>query len=301
MMISAPQTSPLRERATLFFLLTLPPLFWAGNFIIGRSVRGEIPPLTLSFYRWVIALVLLLPFAVRAIKNDLNQYWQNRWLILLTSITGISAFNSLIYYGLQFTTATNGIILNSFIPLLISLICWLIFHQKLSTKSWLGMGISFCGVLMIVSHGKWQTLYEMSFNHGDLIIFVAMVCWAIYTLGLKHLPNTMNRLGLTSVQMAIGLIILIPFYWSEVSNGQFPHWNTHAILSMAYIGVVPSVLAYLLYSTAVEKMGPTKAGLSIHLLPVFGVILSLLFLGESFHWFQAAGMFLIFSGITMNK
>ncbi|RQW64335.1 DMT family transporter [Vibrio viridaestus] len=300
MMISTPQTPPFKERAILFFLLTLPPLFWAGNFIIGRSVRGEIPPLTLSFYRWIIALVILLPFAYRSIRRDAPVYWENRWLILLTSVTGISAFNSLIYYGLQFTSANNGIILNSFIPLLISLICWVVFHQKLGIKSWIGMGISFTGVITIVSHGQLATIYNMSFNHGDLIIFVAMVCWAIYTLGLKHLPKNVNRLGLTSVQMAIGMLILIPFYWTEVSLGEVPVWNTHSILSLAYIGVVPSVLAYLLYTTAVERMGPSKAGLSIHLLPVFGVILSMLFLGESLHWFQATGMVLIFIGIAMS-
>lgn len=281
-------------------LLLLPPLFWAGNFIVGRAVRGEIPPLTLAFDRWVIASLLLLPFAFSAMKRDALKYWQHRWIILLTSVTGVTAFNSFIYVGLQTTTATNGLILNSFIPLLVTLFTFIVFHQSLRLKQWMAMAISFVGVMMIVTRASLDVLLNLNFNQGDLIVFCAMICWAIYTLGLKHMPRGMERLGLTTVQMIIGLVVLTPFYLMELATGASPIWNVHSILSLAYIGVVPSVLAYLLYSSAVAKLGPNKASMSIHMIPVFGVVLSILFLGESLHWYQISGMVLIFVGLFLS-
>lgn len=278
-------------------LLVLPPLFWAGNFIVGRAVRHEIPPMTLAFYRWIIASLILLPFSWRIVCRDARLYWQHRWLILGVSLTGITAFNSLVYLGLQTTAAANGIILNSFIPLLIVLLGAMLFRQPLRWQQIAGMLVSFAGVLVIVMRGSWLVLARLSFAHGDIIIFSAMVCWAFYTIWLKRLPVTINRFGLMSVQMSIGLIFLLPFYGWEVMTQAGPVWNLHSLLSLAYVSVVPSVLAYLLYNVCVDRLGPARAGLSIHLIPVFGAILSVLLLGEPLQWYHMAGMLLIFSGI----
>lgn len=281
-------------------LLTLPPLFWAGNFIVGRAVRADIPPLTLSFFRWVIACLILIPFSLNIFRREWRLYWQNRWLVLLSSITGVSAFNSLIYMGLQSTTANNAMILNAFIPLLISLLGVVFLRFKLKAKQWSGLAISLIGVLIIVSHGEWKVLASFSFNRGDLVVFLAMLCWAVYTLILKKIPSSISRLGLTSLQMVLGMICLFPFYLTELQAGMEPNWNMQALLSLAYVGIVPSVLAYLIYNASVERLGPTKAGLSINLLPVFGMLLSALFLGESVYAYQMFGMLLIFLGLTMS-
>lgn len=291
------------QRRTLWItlcLLALPPLFWAGNFIVGRSVRGDIPPLTLSFDRWLIASLVLLPFTYRTLHREWRLYWQYRVRILIAAVTGVAAFNSLIYLGLQTTTASNALILNSFIPLLIMLFGSLFFKLKLAAKQWLGMAISFAGVLSIISRGDWSVLSSLSFSQGDMIVFLAMVCWAIYTLVIQRMPKEINRIGLMSVQMFLGLLVVAPFYAWEAHSGAVPNWNSHTLLALAYVGIVPSVLAYLLYTAGVERLGPAKAGLSIHLIPVFGVLLSIALLGESLHLYQISGMALIFIGILLS-
>ncbi len=293
-------SDPGRSRLVFFLLLSLPPLFWAGNFIVGRSVRLEIPPLQLSFYRWVLAGFLFLPFTIRILHRDWALYIKHKYLIIIASITGISAFNTLIYWGLQSTKANNALILNAFIPLLISLIGVIFADFHLRIKQWAGLVISFVGVLVIISRGELTSLTSLSINHGDAIIFVAMICWAVYTLALKNMPKEINRFGLMSMQMLIGLVFLLPFFLQNVLHGQEALWTAHAILSLCYVGIVPSVIAYLLYTQCIERLGPTKAGMSINLIPVFGVVLSTLFLGETVHAFQAVGMVLIFLGIALN-
>ncbi|WP_296980900.1 MULTISPECIES: DMT family transporter [unclassified Thalassolituus] len=280
-------------------LLLLPPLFWAGNFIIGRAVRDEIPPVTLSLYRWIIASLVLLPFAWKALQRDRQLYWQHRWLILGISLTGITAFNSLIYLGLQSTQAANGIILNSFIPLLIVLLGGLFFGYSVGRLQIVGMVVSFAGVLAIVMRGDTQILASLNFAHGDLILLVAMVVWALYTIGLKAVPAGINRTGLLQVQMATGLVFLLPFWGWELASGQTPVWNMHSVLSLAYVGIVPSVLAYLLYNACVARLGPARAGLSIHLMPLFGAGLSVVYLGEQIHLYHIIGAILIFGGILL--
>jgi len=296
------QTKILNKRHAFvpILLLALPPLFWAGNFIVGRSVRLEIPPLQLSFYRWIIASVILLPYSIKVVRTDWSLYIKHKSLIVLASATGISAFNTLIYWGLQTTTANNALILNSFIPLLISIIGVIFAGLTLRMKQWTGLLISFVGVFTIISRGDLTALTSLSINHGDSIVFIAMICWAIYTFSLKSMPKEINRLGLMSVQMLIGLLFLFPFYLKEMLQGNLAIWNQHSILSLSYVGIIPSVVAYLLYAQCVERLGPTKAGISIHLIPVFGVLLSALFLGEPFHVFQAVGMLLIFIGMVLS-
>ncbi|ELG2041344.1 DMT family transporter [Vibrio fluvialis] len=294
------KSSPKSTLWVTLCLLALPPLFWAGNFIVGRSVRGDIPPLTLSFDRWLIASLVLLPFTYKILRREWRLYWQYRTRIVIASITGVAAFNSFIYLGLQTTTASNALILNSFIPLLIMLFGSLFFKLTLSAKQWLGMSISFVGVLSIISRGEWSVLTSLSFNQGDMIVFLAMVSWAIYTLVIQRMPKEINRIGLMSVQMFLGLLVVLPFYLWEVHSGSLPNWNNHTLLALAYVGIVPSVLAYLLYTAGVERLGPTKVGLSIHLIPVFGVLLSIALLGESLHLYQISGMALIFLGILLS-
>jgi len=282
----------------LFFLL--PPLFWAGNFIVGRAVRNEIPPVTLSFARWVVASIILLPFSYKILLNDWKQYLQTWRLTLITSITGFAAFNSLIYLGLQSTPATNGTILNAFIPILISLFGTLFFGLSVTLRLCAGITLSLCGILTIVSAGNWNNLLALNINHGDFIIFLAMICWAIYTIGLKQLPAGLNRLGLMSVQMMIAIVVLLPFYIWEVQTGPAPVWNYHSISSLLYIGVLPSVGAFLLYMQCVKLLGPAKASLSVHLIPVFGALLSALFLGEYVQLYHLWGIMLIFLGIILS-
>lgn len=280
-------------------LIALPPLFWAGNFIVGRAVRGDIPPMTLSFSRWVIASLLLLPFSWRFLWRDRALYRAHFPLIFAVSVSGVTAFNSLVYLGLQSTAATNGIILNSFIPLLIVLLGALFFGFTVQRRQVVGMLVSFAGVLTIVLRGEWERLATLNVAHGDLIILLAMVCWALYTIWIKKMPVAINRVGLLQVQMALGLLCLMPFFLWEYATQAPAVWHRDSFLAVAYVGIFPSVLAFLLYNACVGRLGPERAGLSIHLMPLFGAVLSVALLGEALHGYHLLGALLIFSGIAL--
>jgi drug/metabolite transporter (DMT)-like permease len=280
-------------------VLALPPLFWAGNFIVARAARGDVPPVTLSFIRWTIALACLLPFAWRYIRRDAPYYRAHWRQVVAVGIPGVTAFNTLVYLGLQYTTATNGMLLNSTIPVLILLLGALLWGRRMVATQALGLIVSTLGVAVVILHGDWSRLIALEFSRGDLIIFVAMVCWAIYTLGLTRVPASVNRLGLLTVQVALTLVLLVPFVIWEVRSGHVPSWSPAAIGAMLYVGIVPSVLATLLYMQGVAMAGPARAGQFIHLLPVYGAVLSTLFLGEVLHLYHAVGFGLILTGIVL--
>lgn len=296
-------TSKSRPAADLIGLLILviPPLLWAGNFVVGRAIRNDVPPMALSFGRWVIAFVCLLPFAWTAMRRDLAAYWQHRWLLLRITLVGVVAFNSLIYLGLHTTTAANGLLLNSFIPVLIVLFGAAFYGQRLRRVEAAGLVLSCFGVLTIILHGEWERLIALRFTGGDLIVFSAMVSWAFYTLWLRKVPAEIDRIGLMGAQIAVGLVILLPPFVWEYAAGARTTWNGAAAAALLYVGIFPSVIAYLLYTFGIGRVGPARAGLFIHLIPVFGAILAVIFLGESLHPYHALGMAAIVTGLACSN
>lgn len=300
--MSSPNPSPSSRHAgvLLILILALPPLFWAGNFIVARAVHAQIPPVTLSLGRWLIALVCILPFAITALRRDYRHYWQYRWRLLAVSTVGVAAFNTLVYTGLHDTTATNGTLLNSCIPIFILLFGALFYQLPLQGRQVLGLAISLCGVMTIIFHGEWSHLLNLRFSQGDLIILLAMVCWAFYTLWLRELPPQLNSIGLMAVQIMIAIILLLPLYLWERQVGQAPQWNADTFWALAYVGIFPSVIAYTLYITGVARAGAAKAGLFIHLMPAFGSVLAMLFLGESLHLYHLLGISAILCGLFIS-
>ncbi|WP_439327789.1 DMT family transporter [Lonepinella sp. BR2357] len=294
--------SNIKRVLPLLPFLILPPLFWAGNFAVGRAVRADIPPYTLSFGRWVIALIVLLPFILKTMQQDWVQYCQYWRRIIIVSVLGVAAFNSLVYKGLHSTTTTNAILLNSCIPVLIMLIGVLFYRQKIKLSQAIGLVISLSGVLVIVLQGQWANFIALSFNTGDIIVFTAMICWAIYTLLMKDIPTSIDRKGLMGVQIMIAVLSLFPlFLWEQLQGEQTMVWRSSTLLGLAYVGIFPSVIAYILYSMAIQKVGPVISGLSIHLMPVFGVLLSVSLLGESLHLYHLCGIGLIALGLVLSQ
>lgn len=280
-------------------LLIFPPLFWAGNFIIGRAVRDTVPPMTLSLWRWVIAMLFILPFAWKYLRRDFHLYRQHKWLIVRLSVVGVVAFTTLVYSGLRETTAANALLLNSFIPVLIAFFGALFYGQKLRGIQNAGLLLSCAGVLVIITHGDSEVLTSLRFSRGDLMVFCAMVSFAFYTLWLRNVPPQIDRLGLMATQIAVALMFLFPLWGLEQSQGLTAHWSPVSIAALFYLGIFPSVLAYLLFNLGVARFGAAQAGLCIHLIPVFGAILAVVFLNESFHLYHAAGMAAILLGIRL--
>lgn len=283
-----------------YSLLIAATLFWAGNFVLARASHASIPPMMLSLVRWAIALLVLLPLGGKTVIKQHALWWPYRKRIVLLALLGIAGFNSLVYWGVQYTVATNAVLLNSFIPILIALLGALFFGLSLRWRQGLGVMLSFAGVLLIVAHGEPLRLLALQVNKGDILVFLAMIAWAVYTLLLRGIPAEVNRLGLLTLLVAIGLVGVFPFFCYEFLHGATVIWSTQTLLTFAYVGTLPSVAAYYFYNVAVAHVGAARAGSFIHLMPAFGALLSVLFLGEHIYWFHFLGIVAILCGVVVS-
>ncbi len=286
-------------RASPYLLLTLANLFWAGNWIVGRAYRDAVPPVALSFWRWTIALLFILPFAWPHLRRDwprIKAAW--RWTIPF-GILSTACYNALCYVGLQYTTVINGLLLNSFIPAVIVFLGWAFLGKRLRPVEAVGIAASFAGVTAIIAHGDVATLATLRLNAGDIWILVSVLAWAAYTLMLPHRPEThpMSFLAATSV---VGLVALAPAYAWEIAAGRVIVPTPAALAGIAYTGVFPAFLGYVFWNRAVAETSPARAGLFLHLMPAFGIVLSMIFLGERPAPYHFAGIVLIFTGIWLN-
>ena len=219
---------------------------------------------------------------------------------MLLGALGAIAFNTMVYVGLQFTEAANSTLFNSIVPVCIVVISWLAFGEGISIRQAAGILISLCGVLVIVSRGSLSTLRELHINIGDLWILAAMLLWAVYTSLLRWRPAELSAPAFLAAMLVFSLPLLLPFYLWELSyRGGFE--VTPAILAtLAYYGTVPSVLAYMMWNRGVAQVGANRAGLIVHLLPIFTIVLSVIFLGETIAAFHYLGAACVFSGIWLT-
>ena len=286
-----------------YLLLTLTALFWSGNMVLGRGIRADVPPLALAFWRWAIAFALVLPLALPHFKAQwplLRQGWK---AVLILGLIGVGGYNTFAYIALQYTSATNAVLLNSFIPIVTIAISWAFLGKHLSRLQAIGVAISLCGALTIIARGNLQVLAHLNLNVGDAWMLLAVLVWAIYTVGLAWRPAGVHPMLMLAALIAVGLAALLPAYLWEMTQGR--HINVHlgSLASLAYVGIFPSFLGYIFYNRGVAEVGASKASLFIHLMPVFGTLLSAAFLGEIPLWYHYLGIALIFTGIwlTMRK
>ena len=281
-------------------LLTLASLFWAANWVVGRAMRNDMAPVAMGFWRWAIALLILLPIAA----PELRRRWhvvRSNWLTLtVLGLLGAVVFNTLIYVGLQYTAATNGVLFNSISPILIILLSWVVARERISRLQTYGVSLSLVGVLTIVARGDIATLAAFHFNRGDLWLITAMFLWAIYTIVLRRRPPELSAMGFLTAMLLFSLPFLLPFYlWEFSVRGGF-RLTPATMAALAYYGTLPSIVAYLFWNRGVAQVGPTKAGLFVHLMPVFGALLAVIFLGERLYAYHYAGAGLIFGGIFLT-
>ncbi|NMG67681.1 EamA family transporter [Azoarcus indigens] len=294
---------PFRSGATLghpYLLLTLTALFWAGNMVMGRAVRADVPPIALAFWRWVIALTLVLPFALPPLRTQwplLRKAWRP---VLILGAVGIGGYNTFAYVALQYTTATSATLLNSFIPVATIALAFLLLGKRLSAMEGWGVLVSLFGVLMLVSHGSLQTLLGLSLNTGDLWMLTAVLTWGLYTVGLQWRPQGVDPMLMLAAFTVVGLIVLAPVYAWELSGGRSINPSLPAIGGILYIGIFPGFLGYVFYNAGVAAVGPNRSSLFIHLMPVFATILAALFLDERPYWYHFAGIALVFVGIILT-
>jgi len=283
-----------------YLLLTLTSLFWSINMVLGRAIRDEVPPLSLAFWRWTIALTLTLPLALPHLRRQwplLRRAWP---AIVILGLLGVGGYNTLAYIALQYTAATNAVLLNSFIPIATITLSWIFLKKQLRGIEWLGVLTSLLGVMIIVARGTVSTFAGLAPNIGDLWMLCAVFVWALYTIGLQWRPAGVDPMLLLAALIGVGLVALTPAYAWEIAQGRLIRVTPKSLAVIAYTGVFPGFLGYIFYNRAVGEVGASKASLFIHLMPVFGTLLSATFLDEVPKIYHFVGIGLIFVGIYLT-
>ena len=286
-----------RLRDQPYLLLSLTSLFWAGNAVVGRAVVGRVPPVALSEIRWTGAFLILLPFAWSGLRGDLPTIRRSIGVIALLSLTGIAAFNTILSWSLHHTTAINATLMQSSGPLLIGVASWALFRDPLTRTQLAGIVVSLTGVLVIVTAGDLTKLAGMSLNIGDVMIIVAMAIYSIYSTLLRKRP-AIGPLSFIAVPMGLGAVFLIPLTIAEYLSGErLAPLDLGGVAALIYVAIFPSILAYLCFNRGVALIGANRAGPFFHLIPLFGVVLAIVFLGERFATYHLIGAILIIGGV----
>jgi drug/metabolite transporter (DMT)-like permease len=279
-------------------VLALANLLWAGNIVLARGLGGAVPPVALAYWRWTGAFLVALPFAWKRLRRDaplLQRHWR---IMLLLSATGIATYNTLSYIALTSTTALNVLLLQSAAPLVILVWGFLLFGDRPSLRQIAGVGVSLAGVAAIASRGSPGVLVHLALNRGDAIVVCALAIYSLYCVIFRRRP-TVHPLSFLTAAMGIGSCIILPFYLRELASGAHITGGPAAWFALGYVAVFPSFVAYLLFNRGIELVGPGPAGQSMHLMPLFGSVLAVACLGESFQLYHAAGVALIGGGILL--
>jgi drug/metabolite transporter (DMT)-like permease len=285
-----------------YLMLILCAFFWSGNFIVGKfATLYEVPPLTLNFFRWLIVWVILIPFTFRDILKNIKVIKKNFYPILLMSITSISIFNSVVYYSLNFTQVLNGALMISIIPVLIVFISFIFKTEKINFSQIIGLILSITGVVTIVTRLDFSKLINLDLNKGDLWLLVAMLSWAIYSTMLITHKTGLKYLSFMTAIVSIGLIFLFPQFLFELSNHQVIKFNIPFILITSYVVFFAGLGSYILWNKAVVIVGPNKAGIFLHLMPVFSSFMAIFLLNEKLMNFHIIGAIIIVIGIYLSS
>ncbi|MBO9498892.1 MAG: DMT family transporter [Novosphingobium sp.] len=282
-----------------FAMLGVVMLFWAGNSIVGRAVRDDIPPLVLACVRWSCASLILLPFAAKSLWRDraaLRAGWK---AVLVTGVLGVGTFNAVLYEGLRYTPATNALLLQAAIPPLVMLLDLLIFRTRAPALQALGVLLSIVGVATVVFRGDPSAALRLHFGSGDALVLAACCVWALYTVLLRLRPKIAPE-SFVLATFLIGVVCTGPLAAWELAAGAEVRWSLGTLGAFAYVSLFPSLISYFIYNWATHEVGAASAGQAITLMPLFGALLSALLLGEVLYPYHWLGMALILAGIALS-
>ena len=274
---------------------------WSGNFIVARGLSESIPPISLAFYRWLVAVIVFTPFAIKALVQEWAIIKKHIVYFSITSFLGITAFNTLIYFAGHTTTAMNLSLISITFPIFILLFSRILFKEFITIKKGIGITLVLSGVLFLITKGKLSTLLDISFNIGDVWMLLAAIIFAIYSLFLKNKPKGLSIIALQFSTFILGLIFLLPFFLWEQTIVHQSFLNQTTIPAILYVGIFASLCAFVLWNKAIVVLGPSKAGMVYYTLPLFSGFLGYLFLHESIRMIHFYSMILIFSGIIVTN
>ncbi len=294
-----PPAAPVRPALLGAYLLAaFAALCWSGNHIVGRGIAGLVPPFAMGCIRWLVPALVLLPFAAPHLRRDWPEIRRTWPIIVALSLIGGGIFGTLQFIGLTYTTALNVSVLNSAAPVLIVMAGWLMFADRVGAVQAVGIAISFAGVLAIITKGIPAALLDFGFNIGDLIVLFNMVLWAIYSAALRR-RGAMHWISSTFLLATISAVATAPFWLAEHLAGITVTVTPGTIAAMGFIALFPSLFAYAAWSRGVERLGSGRAGIFLHLVPLYSALLAGLALGERIELYHLAGFILILTGVWL--
>jgi drug/metabolite transporter (DMT)-like permease len=281
-------------------LLLAPPLFWAGNAVVARALVGEFPPLALSFARWALALLLILPFAMGGLRGAWPRL-RGQWPLLMgISALGVGCYNSLQYLALQTSTAVNATLIGASGPIMTLLVGAAFFGSPVRRPQWIGAALSMVGVLIVIARGDLMKLATLQLDRGDIIMLVATLTWSVYTWLLRTRRPNLPATPFLTLQMALGALMILPFAILEfLWTGQAAAPTASNLGALTYVALLPSLVAYFCWDRGVARAGAVLPMYFVNLTPVFAGLLSYFFLGEAIGLHHLIGGLLIIAGIHL--
>ena len=290
----------IHKKVSPYLLLSLTILFWSGNFVLGRGLRENVPPVALAFWRWFLAWLMVLPFALMPMIRQYRLIIRHGLTLTLFGMCGVAGFSTLVYIGLASTTAMNGVLLNTASPVIIVLISRFFLKQHMSMGQGIGVVVAFLGVIVIITRGNLTLLLDLNLHSGDFLVLAGVLCWALYTVFLYLRPHDLLPLSFVGATVSIGTLGMLPFFLWERAAGAVTTLTPAVAAGIFYLALFPSILAYIFWNRAVAEVGARRAGYFIYLMPAFGTLLSSVFLQEAFLVYHLAGVILIFSGVYLT-
>jgi drug/metabolite transporter (DMT)-like permease len=281
-----------------YLLLVLATCLWGGNFVVGKALVADIPPILLALFRWCIALLVVLPlFGRDAWRNRdlLFRKWKTVWFL---SLTGVAGFNTLVYIAVQYTSSINAAVMNAATPILIIMVTWIMLRERVRVKVLPGVVLSLMGVLWIITRGNWGTFIGLSFNQGDLWMLAAVLCWAFYTVGMKKSSGQFPPNVLFFFTILCSVVLLLPLSFVEIMiRKPTLHLTAGLWMGVFYIGIFASLVAFTAWNRSIAVIGPSRSAGFLNLIPLFSAIFATAFAGERIHLYHFIGAVLILTGI----
>lgn len=288
----------MHRSAYLFLLITT--LLWGGNSVAGKLAVDHISPMTLVFLRWVLAVLIMLPIGWRALRED----WplvRRHWLILAAlGASGFTFFNAIFYTALNYTTAINVSIEQAAMPILIIVANFIFFRLRVNWAQIVGVVLTIAGVILTACHGDPRRLLTLELNFGDAIMLVAVVLYSGYSVGLRLKPAMRWQSLILALSIA-ALVTSLPFFLWEIAAGKVIVPDARGWAITLYTAIGASIVSQIFYIRGNELIGANRAGLFINLVPIFGTLLSVLIVGETFHLYQALALVLVLGGISLAE
>jgi drug/metabolite transporter (DMT)-like permease len=282
-------------------MLVLATLFWSGNFIVGKiAFVDNVPPFSLTFFRWLLVWIILIPFTYKELFKLKKIIFQNAFLLFFLGLTSVGLFNSFIYNALNFTQVINASLFNAVIPAAIILLCFIFKLDKTNKYQLLGLVITLLGILSIITKLDLNILLTLNFNKGDLLMIGAVITWGVYSAFLKKIKFEVSLLTLVHILCTFGLITLIPQFLYELLQGQTVTINSNFIYSLLYLALFPSIGSYYCWAGAVSIIGANRSGIFLSLIPLFSTIMAIFFFNEKFQYYHFIGSVLTLFGLILS-